>query len=290
MQDKYVRRRRAVLAVLVAASLILLTAYFGEAENSPLHSIQQGVVQVFTPIQDGASRVLSPVRDLSHWVSSTLHAKSQNKELESQNARLNTELAQEGTALEDYNQLTKTVKLSNRLGLNQYGPVYANVTAYNPEVWYETIKVDKGEGHGIRDGDPVISAQGLVGDISNVGSNYAIVSELSSPKFGVEAKVLDSSNNGGTGTLVPAVGNPTTLQLTYLPATATLQTGDSVVTAGYSDSSNPTIRSLYPPGIPIGTITNYDYNSLEDDQSENVSPDVDFRNISQVEILTKVHG
>ncbi len=290
MQDKYVRRRRAVLAVLVAVSLILLTAYFGEADNSPLHSVQQGIVQVFTPIQEGASKVLSPVRDLSSWVSTTLHAKSQNKELRSLNARLNTELAAAGTALQDYKQLAGTVHLSNRLNLTQYGPVYANVTTYNPEVWYETIKVDKGLGSGIRDGDPVLSAQGLVGDVTDVGSNYAIVSELSSPKFGVESKILDSSGKGGTGTLSPEVGNPTTLQVNYLPSTSTIQIGDEVVTAGYSDPANPIAKSLYPPGIPIGTISNVDVNQLINDGTVTVSPNVNLRNISQVEILTKVNG
>lgn len=288
MQDKYVRRRRVVLAALVAVSLILLTAYFGEADNSPLHSVQQGIVQVFTPIQEGASKVLSPVRDLDGWVSSTLHAKSQNKQLRSANALLNKQVAQQGTALEDYRQLSQTLKLNDRIGLNQYGPVYANVTFYNPAVFYEDVKIDKGAGSGIKVGDPVLSAQGLVGDVSNVGSNYAVISELSSPTFDVEAKVLDASGKGGIGTLQPAVGNPTALQLNYVPAQSTELTGDAVVTAGLSDPSNPHDDSHYPPGIPIGTVSNFDYNELVNNSTVKVSPDVDLRNISQVEILTKV--
>jgi rod shape-determining protein MreC len=290
VHDKYVRRRRAVLAALVAVSLILLTAYFGEAENSPLHSIQQGIVQVFTPIQDGASKVLSPVRDLAGWVSSTLHAKSQNTELRVLNAKLDRELAAAGTALEDNRQLTAMLHLTNRLNLSSDAPVYANVTTYNPQVWYESLKIDKGQGSGIAVGDPVLSAQGLVGDVTSVGSNYAMVSELSSPRFGVEAKILDPSGKGGVGTLSPEVGSPTTLQVNYLAPTATVQTGDEVVTAGYSDPQNPAIRSLYPPGIPIGTISNFDYNALIDNGTVNVSPDVDLRDTSQVEILTHVQG
>ena len=76
MHDKQVRRRRAVLALLVVVSLILLTAYFGESPQSPLHSVQRGIVQVFSPVQAGASKVLSPVRDVANWVSDTLRAKS----------------------------------------------------------------------------------------------------------------------------------------------------------------------------------------------------------------------
>jgi len=40
--DKTVRRRRLVLALLVVLSLILLTAYFGEASSGGLHSVQRG--------------------------------------------------------------------------------------------------------------------------------------------------------------------------------------------------------------------------------------------------------
>ena len=44
MHDRAVRRRRAVLVVLVTASLILLTAYFGEGQNGGLHSAQRGAL------------------------------------------------------------------------------------------------------------------------------------------------------------------------------------------------------------------------------------------------------
>ena len=61
MYDKTVRRRRAVLGLLVASSLILLTIYFGESSaNGGLHSVQRGVLQAVSPIEDGASRVLKP--------------------------------------------------------------------------------------------------------------------------------------------------------------------------------------------------------------------------------------
>jgi len=50
VHDKQVRRRRVVLVVLVAVSLILLTAYFGETPSSPLHNVQRGVVEVSSPI------------------------------------------------------------------------------------------------------------------------------------------------------------------------------------------------------------------------------------------------
>src|ERR671921_1439648 len=77
MHDRAVRRRRAVLLVLVAASLILLTAYFGEGRNGGLHSAQRGALGALSPIQEGASRVLKPFRDLFGWFGDTIDAKDQ---------------------------------------------------------------------------------------------------------------------------------------------------------------------------------------------------------------------
>ncbi len=79
MYDKTVRRRRVVLGLLVASSLILLTAYFGESAGGGLHSVQRGVLDVISPIQQGASKALKPVRDLFGWTGDTLDAKGQLK-------------------------------------------------------------------------------------------------------------------------------------------------------------------------------------------------------------------
>ena len=58
-----------MLVLLVVISLILLTDYFGESPNSPLHSSSGVSSTVLSPIQSGASTVLSPVRDVAGWIS-----------------------------------------------------------------------------------------------------------------------------------------------------------------------------------------------------------------------------
>src|SRR3954464_7222833 len=85
MHDRAVRRRRAVLVVLVAASLILLTAYYGESSDGRLHSVQRGAMSTLAPIQEGASRVLKPFRDLFGLFGDTLHAKGQRDAFRKQN-------------------------------------------------------------------------------------------------------------------------------------------------------------------------------------------------------------
>lgn len=289
MYDKQVRRRRAVLALLVSCSLILLTAYFGASPASPLHAIQQGIAEVFTPIQAGASKVLSPVRNVFGWVSDTVHAQSENAQLKRDNQLLRTRYDAAKAAQLENRELLALIHLDNASNLNQYGLLAANVISANPQVWYETITVDKGTADGVHLYDPVIGQRGLVGDVTAVGSNFALVSEVTANKFAVGARVLGGSSQSD-GVLQPSVGNPTSLQLEFLPNGAQVSPGDPVVTSGFKDPRIPQIRSRYPPGIPIGTVASAGYDAQTNSQQVQVSPAVDLRNLSVVQILTNPPG
>ena len=74
---KVVRRRRAALAIFVALSIAVLTAYFGESGGGLLHAFQRGTQEAFAPIESGASRALKPSRDLFGWVGDTFDAKGE---------------------------------------------------------------------------------------------------------------------------------------------------------------------------------------------------------------------
>jgi rod shape-determining protein MreC len=285
VHDKQVRRRRAVLALLVGVSLILLTAYFGESPQSPLHSVQRGIVEVLSPVQEGASKVLSPVRDVAGWFSSTLHAKSQNDKLRKLNQQLQAELAQAKEAQILNSQLSKEVGLDNSLNINAYHAVTAQVISRDPTLWYATIEVDRGSDDGVHLGDPVIGDGALVGKISTLDPTVSIVTLITDDSYAVSAEVQDSA--GDTGLLVPAVGNPNQLLLQDLNQHAQIQGGDEVVTAGFSSGS---LQSLYPAGIPIGTVsTPVNQDELLNNGQVQVAPAADLRHLDVVQILTTPH-
>src|SRR4051812_13741328 len=109
MYKKSVRRRRAVLAVLVGLSIALLTAYFGESASGGLHAIQRGFLEVMAPLQEGASRALKPARDLTNWVGDAVDAKSENDDLRADVKRLRAQLAAAQTGERDAGQLRALV-------------------------------------------------------------------------------------------------------------------------------------------------------------------------------------
>ena len=274
-----------MLGVLVGASLILLTAYFGESPSSPLHQIQRGIVEVLSPVQEGASKVLSPVRDVAGWFSDTFRARSQVKGLRRDVQKLTAELAQFQTDALVNRQLRHEVGLDASNGISAYDPVAANVYQRDPQLWYATVSVDKGSDDGVRAGDPVIADRGLIGKVTTADPTVSVVTLITDHSNAVTATVL--GGRGETGVLVPAVGNPSQLLLQDLDPHAPITVGQLVVTAGWKSNK---LDSLYPPGIPIGTVSNADQTQLVNNQQVQVNPIVDLRRFSSVQILTRPGG
>jgi len=285
VHDKQIRRRRAILGLLVGVSLILLTAYFGESPSSPLHSVQRGIVAVLSPVQDGASKVLSPVRDVGNWVSDTFRAKSQRDQLEKRVQTLTTALALAQQQALNYNQLKNEIGLDQRIGVDSYHPVAANVIERDPSFWYQTVEVDKGSGDGVALNDPVIGDGALVGKVTTLNGSSSVVTLITDHSYAVAAEV--QNNKGDTGLLGPQVGDPNQMLLQDLPPHASIGVGDQVVTAG--SASNASLRDLYPAGIPIGTVSSANQNELLNSAQVHVAPAADIRHFDLVQILTQPH-
>ncbi len=282
MYDKTVRRRRAVLALLVVLSLILLTAYFGEASSGGLHSVQRGFLTVVSPIQNGANKALKPVRDLIGWFGDTLHAKGQRDELRKQVDKLRREVIANNAEKHSYRELLALYKLDNQLSVGDYRPVTATVVAKSPNVWYSTVTIDKGESSGVRVNDPVINSEGLVGKVAQVASDGAQVTLITDSSVGVSARI---GTSGATGIVQPKVGDPNDLLLQYLPANTEANKGEYVVTSGTVSSPDD---SLYPPGIPIGQVTSINEESAY--RSVNVHPLANLHDLDVVQVLTAAQG
>ncbi|HXN38483.1 MAG TPA: rod shape-determining protein MreC [Solirubrobacteraceae bacterium] len=281
MYDKTVRRRRAVLVLLVVLSLLLLSVYFGEAPSGRLHAVQRGFLTIVSPIQDGANKALKPVRDLFGWFGDTLHAKSQRDQLLKQVDKLRAEVVAEQAEKRSYRELLSLYHL-DQLGVGDYRPVTATVVYKSPNLWYSTVVIDKGESSGVHDNDPVINGEGLVGKVAVAASDGAVVDLITDSSMGVSARVGTST---ATGIVQPKVGDPNDLLLQYLPTNASAVAGEDVVTSG---TVSPPDNSLYPPGILIGQVTSVNEESAY--KSVNVHPVVNLHDLDVVQVLTAGAG
>ncbi|WP_041730480.1 rod shape-determining protein MreC [Conexibacter woesei] len=263
-------------------SLILLTAYFGESPGSPLHSVQRGVINVLSPIQEGASRALKPARDLFGWFGDTLDAKKERDQLRAQrDALLRRQIAYD-VAIEENEELRGLVAMRRTYDLSEYQPVTARIIARSPNnLFRDTMQVDAGSGSGVHVGDAVIADGGLVGHISTAAGGTAIVTLITDLRSTVSGRLLNG--RGDYGLVRPSIGDPLDLLMQQLRRDTTAREGDVVVTSG---TIADRLESPYPPKIPIGRVTRVDEAELDSQNQIHVAPIADLRHLDFVQILT----
>jgi rod shape-determining protein MreC len=281
MYDKQVvRRRRAALGVLVALSIVLLTAYFGEGPGGLLHAMQRGAQEAFQPIETGVSRATKPFRDLVGWGGDTISAKSENDKLKNENADLRKQVSRAQAAEDENRKLRGLVGLpKNPAYPDGVDPLTARVIGRSPTVWSEAVQIDAGRSDGVRVDQPVVTRGGLVGRVTSVTGGTATVTLIVDASSAVSAQVLP---DGKFGVVRPKVGNPNDMQLQYLDKNTNVKKGNVVITSGTTDQK---LESLFPKGIPIGRVKRVDETELDVYERIHIEPFADFKRMEFVQVL-----
>ena len=284
MYRKQVRRRRAVLVALVIVSLILLSLSFSEAESGPIHSIQRGVASVFGPIEEGAGRALKPVRDLINWFDETFDARGENDQLQEELSELRSDQIDAEAVQAENEELRKALDFKTNAGIEGYEQITSRVIARSPTVWYSQVTIDQGSSSGIERDDPVVTGDGLVGKVSETTAGSAQVTLITDHRSAVSARILP---NGPLGVVKPEVGDPDDLLLDFIQEDREISKGQRLVTAGSTASD---LESLFPPGIPIGEVTNAEIQAQDTYQQVNLRPYADLRDFEYVQVLASPEG
>jgi rod shape-determining protein MreC len=274
---KQVRRRRAVLALLIVGSFLLLTVTYGQGSNG----VQRGVSTIFSPIQSVADRALKPARDLVNWFDKTFDARGANSRLHSELEAARRQAVGASAALAENAQLSKLLGLDRSGAIpSGYEPVTGRVIARSPTVWFADVTIDAGSGDGVEVDDPVVNGDGLVGAVSAVTGGSAQVALIADGSSAVSAKVVPP---GAQGVIKPEVGNPDDLILDFIDSSKQIHKGQAVVTAGWRAE---VIASNFPPNIPIGEVTRAPLLEREAIERVHVRPYADLRDLDFVQVLT----
>lgn len=249
--EKTFRRRRAVFGLLVLAAFVLLTGSFVGAFGGA----ERGFAGIVSPIQEGASKVAKPARDLVNWVGDTFRAKGDLEEVSAERDKLTVEnaLLRQRIAINgDQAQMAELMA-----PFEKYDPVEVSVIAQSSSAWYRTIKISKGTSDGIAYGNPVIAPNGLIGKVISAQGGSSIVRLITDQDSGVTARVARTKQYGP---LKPSTVGTVGDLILEIEKSDKFREGDAIVTAG---SISQRLESRFPPGIPIGTIT-----GIEDQNSD----------------------
>ena len=131
----------------------------------------------------------------------------------------------------------------------------ARVIARDPANWWRNIHIDLGQRDGLRTDLPVLTADGLVGRVAEVGEARSRVVLVGDPNCRVAALALEGRVAVDNGVISggSSVVDPSLVELSYLSRNSGLKPGQMIVTSG--------LGGVFPKGIPIGHLV--DFRSIE---------------------------
>jgi rod shape-determining protein MreC len=273
-----VLRRRIAVGVLVVVSLALVTVYFRESDSGPVHSFQSGVASVLRPFEVAAERVARPFRDLAGWFGGLIDAKEENKKLRADIERLRQRDILTESALRENAQLRALLNvLEGRRFPRDYRAVAARVISRAPWNLEKQITIAAGKNAGISKYDPVVNADGLVGQVTSITRDTARVTLVSDETSAVSALDIRSNASG-----IVEHGPSGSLYLKRVTKDQVVKKGDVIVTSGWRSGQ---LASLYPRGIPIGIVTSVGQIDTETYKTILIDPFPEFSSIEAVLVL-----
>lgn len=274
-------RRRLVVGGLVLASLVLVTLSFQQS-SGPLARAQDAAASGLRPLQLAVDRVAEPFRDAWAWFDGLLDARSDAERLERENVALRQQIVRTELAVAENERLRALLRFRSRPAFpDGFDGVAAQVIARPAGSYAQSIVVAAGSKDGVRVDDPVVTEDGLVGRVTRVGSRQARVMLLTDDQSAVSA--LDPSTRA-TGIVRRGQGPRAVLRLDRVPKEQRVRPGDTIVTAGWE---SPRLSSLYPRGIPIGSVTSVGQTDTYPYKQVQVQPFADFTSLDAVLVLVE---
>ena len=259
-------------AILFAVALLLLLFRSAAA----VQAVAVVGTQVLVPVQRAlaetgvtTNRFFQAIGELDKLRTDNADLRAANDRLTLENARLAEAViaAQQGAKLEDAQRTLP------------YRTITAPVIARDPSGVLKTLVIGAGSEQGVKIDQVVLAEQGVVGRVSEAGSNYAKVLLVTDSSSSVSALVQTSR---ASGIVRGQYGD--SLVMEWILQSDPVKRGDVIVTAGLGLGAE--LRSLYPKGLVIGTVVDVTKAEVSAYQRAVVAPAVDLRKLENVLIIT----
>ena len=244
-------------------------------DSGPVRGASTFATQLLVPAQRviadagiASNRFFQAIGDIETLRADNAALRAENERITLENVRLR-EAAFAAQQAAKLNELAVTLPFES---------VPATVIARDPSNILATIVLGVGTDQGVRVGHVVLSQQGLVGRVSEVGTNFAKVLLITDPSHTLSALVEGSR---ATGIVRGQYGD--SLIMDWILQTEPVKPGDVVVTAGLGLGEE--LRSLYPKGLVVGRVLQLQNAEAAAYQRAIVAPAVDLRKLENVLVV-----
>lgn len=263
---------RYILFFLILFCIGLLTVNY--LKPGLLSPVTEAVNSVLLPMQKGLNHLGTGFADTAYDYQSLEEARAENQQLKEELAALKEDIGNYQQGQVELKELQDLFELKGQY--TDYEMTGARVIQKDAGNWYHSFVIDKGSDDGIEVDMNVIADGGLVGIVTDVGSNYARVRSIIDDDSNVSAMSLNSGDTcivSGDLTLY----EEGKLRLSYIDKNDNVWDDDKIVTSNISDK--------YLPNILIGYAQNIEVDSNNVTKSGYLIPVVDFDHLQTVLVI-----
>ena len=236
-QFMFVRRlgpgARLMIWLLVGISMVVL-----DSRYHALEGLRSGFSLVLQPVREFLRAPTELADELGGFFTRHRELQKERDALLAERAALMTSLADAQDLARENRELRGLLTLQARH--DERGVRAAEL--YRGHDWFaQRIMLDRGAAAGLRNGLPVVDADGLIGQVRRAYPGSSEVTLVSSPGHLTPVQIERTGQRG-----LAAGSGQGRLELRYMPSHIDIQVGDRLLTSG--------IDRVYPSGIPVARV------------------------------------
>ena len=263
-----------IIMILVCVSLMVLAV----TVSLPTGPVKSVLGYAVIPFQKGINSIGTALDGATAGLQSKQKLLEENQALQEQVDDLTAQNSQLTQDLDELDRLQKLYALDQQY--SEYDKVAAEVIAMDDENWFSTFTINRGTDDGIQVDCNVIAGSGLVGIVTDVGSNWATVRSIIDDSSTVSAMTMSTSDRcivSGDLRLI----NEGKLQFIHLKDNDDrIQEGEKIVTSDVSEK--------FLPGILIGYVSEIEEDPNNLTKTGTLTPVVDFEHIREVLVIKEL--
>ena len=259
-----------ILAILLAIGIAVL----GSITNVNIGAV--AVQGILAPMRAGVSYLTDQAEQLYSYMFRYDSLAAENVKLKEQLAAIEDDIRQADAEARENERLRDLLNLKSTDEAYEFVDAY--IISWSSNEWSNTITINRGTNAGIERNMCAVTATGqLVGLVSEVGSNYAVIETILDSSVGISASISGSGYNGMVQGGYSS-DSPNKLRMNYLPTDATIHINDQVVTTG---STN------YPRNLILGYVIDAGFDETGVAKFAILEPAADIGSLEQVFIVTQ---
>ncbi|MGL5086217.1 MAG: rod shape-determining protein MreC [Clostridium sp.] len=270
---KIFKNKLAVTIIVLSVAFLGIIIFTIKSDQKDV--VSGGAGSIVTPLQKIVYGANNKLKGFVDFLLNFSEVKSENKELTSENIKLENKLLEYNKFKDENERLREALKLTE--SKNNYTYLGCNIIGYSGGNFLDGYIIDKGEKDGLVKDMVVISNKGLVGQVISTGSNWATVESLISPNIAVSIMVDSTRDSTGILKGYKDKKNNNIVKVENIPLDSKIKEGDVILTSG--------LGMIYPKEIRIGEVKSVETDNVKVMKSAIVEPYVDFNKLEELFVI-----